>query len=192
MTDPLPNPPDSQSLSRIQVLAAMGITAVVLLAIARLWVILAQLEPLPLHWNPLAALIGLGLGLSITIASSIVYRLWAAYRASADFYLDLILRPLVLPDLLWLGLLPGLSEELLFRGVMLPAFGLNPVGVILSSLFFGVTHYSGSRHWAYVTWATVVGAILAVSAIATENLLVPLVAHITTNLISSVLWKLKA
>ncbi|MBD2463895.1 CPBP family intramembrane metalloprotease [Oscillatoria sp. FACHB-1407] len=177
-------------MSRIQVLAAMGITAIVLLVIARIWVTLTPIELMPFHWRASAAALGIGLGLSITVVSSVVYRLWAAYRASADFYLDLVLKPLVLPDLLWLGLLPGLSEELLFRGVMLPAFGLNAVGVIVSSICFGVMHYSGSQHWAYVVWATVIGVVLACSALATGNLLVPLVAHITTNLISSFLWKL--
>ena len=60
--------------------------------------------------------------------SSIIYRLWPAYRQSADVYLALVLKPLILMDLIWLGLLPGLSEELLFRGVMLPALGLKLYG----------------------------------------------------------------
>jgi membrane protease YdiL (CAAX protease family) len=188
--EPLPNQPENQSMSRMQVLAAMGITAIVLLVIARVWITLAPITMVPLYWQASSVGIGIGLGLSITMISSIVYRLWGAYRTSADFYLNLVLKPLVLPDLLWLGLLPGLSEELLFRGVMLPAFGLNLVGILVSSLCFGIMHYSGSQHWAYVVWATVIGVLLASSALMTGNLLVPLVAHITTNLISSVLWKL--
>lgn len=110
-----------ESLSRTQVLIAMGVTAVVLLLVAKLWVQFGTVILLPLKWTPIALLQGLGLGLAITLASAVVYRFWAAYRQSADYYLTLVLKPLVLPDIIWLGLLPGLSEELLFRGVMLPA-----------------------------------------------------------------------
>jgi membrane protease YdiL (CAAX protease family) len=126
---------------------------------------------------------------AITVGSSLVYRLWPAYRQSADFYLQLVLTPLVLPDLIWLGLLPGMSEELLFRGVMLPAVGLNATGLVASSLLFGILHLSGPQQWPYVVWATAVGLLLGFSAVATGNLLVPIVAHVVTNLVSSYLWK---
>jgi membrane protease YdiL (CAAX protease family) len=133
---------------------------------------------------------GLGLAGGIVLASSIIYRLWPAYRKSADGYLEMVIRPLVWPDLIWLGLLPGLSEELLFRGVMIPALGFDLVAVIVSSLVFGVLHLSGLQQWPYVVWATVVGFALGYTALITGNLLIPIVAHILTNLISSSLWKL--
>jgi membrane protease YdiL (CAAX protease family) len=99
------------------------------------------------------------------------------------------LHPLTWIDLIWMGLLPGLSEEFLFRGVMLPAIGLNMTGVIFSSLCFGVLHLSGLQQWPYVVWATLVGLVLGFSALTTGNLLVPIVAHIFTNLCSSLMWK---
>ncbi len=167
----------------------MGVTAVVLLLVAKLWVQFGPVILLPVKWTPIAVLQGLALGVAITLASSVVYRVWDAYRQSADYYLALVLKPLVLPDLLWLGLLPGLSEELLFRGVMLPAFGLTIEAVIISSICFGVLHLSTPKQWAYVIWATIVGAVLGGSALATKNLLVPIVAHVATNLISSSIWK---
>jgi membrane protease YdiL (CAAX protease family) len=86
--------------------------------------------------------------------------------------------------------LPGLSEELLFRGIMLPALGLNLTAVIVSSLVFGVLHLSGLQQWPYVIWATIVGFALGYTALVTGNLMVPIVAHIVTNLVSSSLWKL--
>lgn len=170
----------------------MGVTAVVLLLSARLWLWFdTSTAMLPLEWSSLSVLWGVSLGLSITIASSIMYRFWKAYRYSADYYLELVIKPLALPDLIWLGLLPGMSEELLFRGVMLPALGLTWFGIALSSLCFGVLHFSGSQQWPYVIWATVIGIVLGLSAVLTGNLLVPIVAHITTNLVSSCFWKLK-
>ena len=182
--------PKIQPLTRTQLLIAMGVTAILLWLAAKLWLHFGSVTLLPLSWNATVLPIGIGLGLFITAASSLVYRYWCSYRRSADFYLEFVLKPLVLLDIIWVGLLPGLSEELLFRGVMLPAFGLNITGVVISSLCFGVLHLSGSEQWAYVVWATVVGLLLGYSAVATGNLLVPVIAHVFTNLVSSCYWKL--
>lgn len=190
MAKQLPENPEFEPLTRTQVLIAMGVTAVILLFIAKIWLHLGSVKLLPLQGTPQALLLGLAIALGISCASSLVYRLWPAYRQSADFYLEMVLKPLVLPDLIWLGLLPGMSEELLFRGVMLPAVGLNATGVLATSLLFGVLHLSGRQQWPYVVWASVVGLLLGFSAVATGNLLVPIVAHIVTNLLSSYLWKL--
>ncbi len=190
MAKQLPDQPEFEPLTRTQVLIAMGVTAVVLLFAAKLWLHFGSVTLLPLRGTPEALLLGLGIAAGITAASSLVYRLWPAYRQSADYYLQLVLKPLVLPDIIWLGLLPGMSEELLFRGVMLPAIGLNATGLIASSLLFGVLHLSGPQQWPYVVWATAIGLLLGFSALATGNLLVPIVAHIVTNLLSSYLWKL--
>jgi len=188
--DPLHNEPEMEPLTRSQLLVAMGVTAVILLLLAKLWLQLGSVSLLPIEWIGLEALLGLGVGMLITGASSLVYRLWPAYRKSADTYLKLVLKPLLWPDLIWLGLLPGLSEELLFRGVMLPGLGLDIPALIVSSLCFGVLHMSGWEQWPYAIWATAVGLILGYSALSTGNLLVPIIAHIVTNLVSSFLWKL--
>ncbi len=190
MAKQLPDQPEIEPLSRTQVLIAMGVTALVLLFIAKFWLHFGSVTLLPLHATSDALLLGLGLAVGITVLSSLVYRLWPGYRQSADFYLQMVLKPLVLPDLIWLGLLPGMSEELLFRGVMLPAVGLNVTGVVATSLLFGVLHMSGPQQWPYVAWATAVGLLLGFSALLTGNLLVPIVAHIVTNWLSSYLWKL--
>ncbi|MEQ8754548.1 MAG: CPBP family intramembrane glutamic endopeptidase [Coleofasciculus sp. G1-WW12-02] len=190
MTKQLPDNPDFEPLTRTQVLVAMGITAIVLLVVAKLWLKFGSVTLLSLDFTLEGLLMGLGMGVGITAMSGVVYRLWSAYRQSADVYLNLVLKPLVLPDLIWLGLLPGMSEELLFRGVMLPAIGLNTLGVIISSLVFGILHLSGSQQWPYVVWATIVGLLLGVSAVGTGNLLVPIVAHVATNWLSSFFWKL--
>lgn len=191
MAKQLPDNPEFEPLTRTQVLIAMGVTAVVLLLVAKLWLHLGSTTLLPLHGTPEAILSGLGIAVGITAASSLLYRLWPAYRQSADFYLQLVLKPLILPDIIWLGLLPGMSEELLFRGVMLPAVGLNPTGLVATSLLFGILHLSGPQQWPYVVWASVIGLLLGFSALATGNLLVPIVAHVFTNLLSSYLWKLR-
>ena len=186
-----PDTPELEPLSRIQLLVAIAVTALVLLVISRLWLLLDSVERVPVSFNLEDLLMGLGIGLGITLASSLMYAIWPAYRRSADFYLKFVLKPLFLPDVVWLGLLPGLSEELLFRGVMLPAIGLTPVGLVLSSLCFGVLHMSGLQQWPYMIWATIIGLVLGGSVLFTGNLMVPIVAHVVTNLISSFVWKLK-
>lgn len=178
-----------EPLSRVQVLVAMGVTALVLLLIARVWLLLDSVILLSVVFNAKILLLGVGIGMGITGTSAIAYRVWPGYRNSADVYLKIVLEPLIWADLIWMGLLPGLSEELLFRGVMLPAIGLDIYGVVFSSLCFGVLHLSGLQQWPYVVWATIIGLILAVSALYSGNLLVPILAHMTANLMASLIWK---
>jgi uncharacterized protein len=190
VNQPSLQPPELDSLSRTQILMALGLTAVLWLIAARLWLLTPFAGGLlPFNWNLSHLGLGLGCGLGILAASGVVYQLWGQYRQAADFYLNLVLKPLAWSDLIWLGLLPGLSEELLFRGVVLPTAGLNWFGLIISSLCFGILHLSGKQQWPYVVWASLVGGALGYSAIATHNLLVPVVAHVLTNFLASLLWK---
>jgi membrane protease YdiL (CAAX protease family) len=184
-----PKNPELEPLTRTQILVVMGVTAIILLIIAKVWQKLGSISLLELQFTPEALGLGVALAGGIIVTSSLIYRLWPAYRRSADVYLELVIKPLIWPDLIWLGLLPGLSEELLFRGVMLPAWGFNLTAVIVSSLFFGILHLSGIQQWPYVIWATIVGFVLGYSALITGNLLVPIIAHVLTNLVSSILWK---
>jgi uncharacterized protein len=182
--------PDIEPLSRTQILIAMAVTATILFGIAKLWLFLGEIQLRPLAFTIVDVLFGIALGLGLTGLSAIVYAVWADYRTSADFYLEMVLKPLELPDVLWVGILPGLSEELLFRGVMLPAIGLDPIGMLLSSLCFGVLHMTNIQQWPYAVWATAIGFLLAFTTVETGNLLIPIVAHITTNLVSGLAWKL--
>lgn len=169
----------------------MGGTAIILLAIARIWMNWGKVVILPLDFSWINIGWGVALGIAITLSSAVVYQVWASYRAAANQYLMLVLQPLLWADLLWLGLLPGLSEELLFRGVMLAAFGLNITALIFSSLCFGILHMGNRKQWPYVVWATAVGGLFGFVALKTENLLIPVVAHIVTNWLAGITWKLK-
>jgi uncharacterized protein len=184
--------PEIEPLSRTQILIAMAVTSIVLFGVAKLWLYLGDLQLRPPTITVESLGIGIAIGFGLTGLSSIVYAVWATYRESADFYLAMVLKPLAIPDLIWLGVLPGLSEELLFRGVMLPALGLDPIGILLSSLCFGVLHMTNVQQWPYAVWATLVGMLLAFTMVETGNLLIPIVAHITTNFVSGLAWKLKA
>jgi uncharacterized protein len=186
---PTSQQPELEPLSRAQILIAMGITAVILLVVAKIWLRLDSTPQIAFKLNFQDFFWGMSLGLAITGCSALLYQFWPHYQQSANIYLQLILKPLMWPDLFWLGLLPGLSEELLFRGIMLPSLGLNWTGLIVSSLCFGILHMSSLQQWPYVFWAAIVGLALGYSTFVTHNLLVPVTAHILTNFISSVTWK---
>lgn len=184
-----PRPTEFEPLTRTQVLIAMGITAVVLLGIAKGWQYVGAVSLLPFHLSKLAIIKGIVLAGLITVASTSIHWLWPAYRRSAKVYLDLVLKPLAWPDVIWLGLLPGLSEELLFRGVMLPALGQGAIALVISSVLFGTLHLSSLEQWPYMVWAIFIGFVLGTSALMSGNLFIPVVAHILTNMVSGLVWK---
>ncbi|MBV5260186.1 CPBP family intramembrane metalloprotease [Synechococcus moorigangaii CMS01] len=169
----------------------MGITALLLFIVGNLWRLIGNVELLAWEFSGLALIQGVAIALGIIGASSVLYAVWAEYRKSVDTYLEFVLKPLAVPDAIWLGLLPGLSEEFLFRGIMLPGLGLGWGALLVSSLIFGVLHISGTQQWSYAVWATIIGFVLGYSAIATGNLLVPVIAHVVTNFTSSLIWKLR-
>ncbi|MBW4697780.1 MAG: CPBP family intramembrane metalloprotease [Aphanocapsa lilacina HA4352-LM1] len=170
-------------LSRSRLLLTLALSAIVLLVIAQIWRSLAGIE-LPVVFSWLALGQGVGLGLAIGATSFAVYQWWPTYRESADQYMEMVLTPLSRFDRVWLGLLPGLSEELLFRGVALPAIGL-----VASSLLFGLLHIWDWRHWPYALWATLIGLVLGVATLVSGNLVVPVVAHVLVNWLSCLLWR---
>ena len=184
-----PEKSEIEPLERAELLAALAATAIILVLIARIW---QFFEPVgfstQLNWVDSGT--GIAIGVGISAGSALIYRLWPNYRTSADTYLTFVLAPLFVSDCVWIGLLPGMSEELLFRGVMLPAFGLNTTGIVFSSVCFGIMHMSRPQQWPYAVWASAVGLLLGVSVLTTQNLLVPIVAHVTTNFLSSLIWQL--
>ena len=82
-------------------------------------------------------------------------------------------------DVVAIALLSGLTEELFFRGVLMPEIGIG-----LSSLCFGALHALCA---VYFAWATLVGAAFGALALAGGSLLTPIVAHATYNL-GALLW----
>jgi uncharacterized protein len=181
--------PEMQYMSRFEVLGAIGVTSVILLAAAKFTMYVGQMRLPEIAWSWQHLSIGIGLGLAIIVASNLVYRIWPAYRESADFYMAQIIAPLLWPDLLWLGLLPGLSEELLFRGVMVGGLGYGLLGLLAAALCFGLLHMSSIQQWPYALWAGIIGVALGCGLIFTGNLLVPIVAHIFCNICAATIWK---
>ncbi|MCJ2543197.1 CPBP family intramembrane glutamic endopeptidase [Thermostichus vulcanus] len=179
-------------LTREQVLSAMIATSGGLALLAGLWSWLGSLS-VPFSWDPLALLWGVGLGFGVVLMSELVYRLWPDYRRAARTYLQLIVDPLQWGDVFWLGLLPGWSEEWLFRGVLVSVWVAGPLGwaggILCSSLLFGVLHWLEWRGWPYALWASGVGILLGIGLWLSGNLLVTIVAHVLINWFAALWWK---
>jgi uncharacterized protein len=155
------NSPETPTMTRSQILIAMAITAIVLLVVAKAWMYLFAVQIVPLNLTPQNFILGIGIGSGIALLSSLIYEVWPAYRKSADTYLEMVLKPLEIPDLIWLGILPG-------------------------SL-----HMVSPKQLPYPIWATVIGFCLGSVTLVTGNLAPAIVAHIFTNSISGLIWKLK-
>ena len=91
---------------------------------------------------------------------------------------------LKLIDLLLLSLIAGFNEEVFFRGLLFPRIGL-----ILSSIAFGLLHFPGKKYWIYAVWATGSAALFAYLFFLSNSLWLPIIAHFTNNFIGMILLK---
>jgi uncharacterized protein len=86
-------------------------------------------------------------------------------------------------------LLAPFVEENIYRGYgttkLLPRFG-DTGAIIISSLFFGLLHWSGG-FWYILTTAIIVGIPFAILRQRRGNILVPFAAHLTLNSIETLL-----
>ncbi len=76
------------------------------------------------------------------------------------------------------------SEELLFRGLLQPKIGLIP-----ASLLFGLVHWFGYFNIPQVVGATFLGLMLGLLFEWNKNIVTPIIAHATTNILSMVFMK---
>ncbi|MBA0837806.1 hypothetical protein Goarm_009927, partial [Gossypium armourianum] len=86
-------------------------------------------------------------------------------------------------DYLVVAFLPGMSEELLFRGALLPVLGFDWKSVIVVSTLFGVLHLGNGRK------ATFVGIVYGYATIMSSSVIVPMASHALNNLVGGLLWR---
>lgn len=126
----------------------------------------------------IGASVGMGALLTVLVVASTrvtVRRFEWAKRLSAE------LRPfpksLSLAQVVTLAILSSVAEELFFRSVLAPWFG-----VTASSLLFGLVHQvKGQSRWYWAGWATLVGLGLGSIFVLTGSLWGPLLAHAAIN-----------
>lgn len=176
---------DPSQLRRVIVRLTLGTFAVELI-LAEGWLRIARgrsvVDLLLQTDNAVPALVaGLLLAVAIALASRTFFS-----RFTPGLIRDLfvpILGHATLAEIASLSVLPGLGEELLFRGTIQPEIGL-----IGASLVFGILHSGFSRELLpYGAWATVVGAVLGGLYLATGSLWGCIVAHALINAMGA-LW----
>ena len=102
-----------------------------------------------------------------------VVALFASLEGGWLYYYLILLAVVVAP----------ISEELLFRGIALPALGRRiglGAAVVLHSILFALMHY----HVPSLVPLFVLSIMLSLAYIYTENIIVPIVAHMIFNAVS--------
>jgi len=95
-----------------------------------------------------------------------------------------------IPSILFLITLQPIAEEFFFRGFLLDKFSSTHgaiVGVLLSSLFFGLAHLSFNNLYPAVMTGCI-GILLAFLVVKTKNLTAAIIAHVLFNLASFTLY----
>ncbi len=180
----LPPSPEEAERARVARVNAMALMEGALLPVAFLLGWLAGVDPLAsIHWSWAAV------GLGLAGAAAMLGLLWGMEQFSPPGYADLrdlvtrALAPLIARSPAWellaLGLIAGIAEELLFRGVIqvwlesvLPWWG----AITVSAVLFGLAH---AASWTYFVFGVVAGAAFSFMFGFGDdrNLLVPIIAH---------------
>ncbi|KAM7250230.1 hypothetical protein ACFE04_022113 [Oxalis oulophora] len=135
--------------------------------------------------------LGLITGLVILISSSryLLLKTWPEFAESSEAANHQVLTSLQPLDYAVVAFLPGISEEFLFRGALLPFFGMNWVSVLLVAGIFGVLHLGSGRKVSFAIWATFVGLVYGYATIASSSMIVPMASHSLNNLVGGILWR---
>ncbi|CAG9461641.1 unnamed protein product [Pedinophyceae sp. YPF-701] len=113
----------------------------------------------------------------------------ADFKAASDRSNAQVLSPLSWIDLPVVAVLPGSSEEALFRASLIPMLGGGWPAVAASGAAFGALHAGGGRNAVFATWAAAVGVLYGALMLWTGDCLVPIGAHAGANLAAAALWK---
>ena len=120
-------------------------------------------------------LLGAGSGILVVGLTWLVRNQRAVKRLNADFRTMLGTPPTGVIAVL--ALTSAIGEELLFRGALQEILGFVP-----TVLLFGFVHGGLSRKYrAWAFFATLAGVLLGWLALATGNLLAPILCHMTVN-----------
>ncbi|CAM8947627.1 unnamed protein product [Rhodiola kirilowii] len=124
-------------------------------------------------------------GLVVLVSSCryLLLNLWPEFEESSQAANQQILTSLEPLDYILVAFLPGFSEELLFRGGLLPLFGYNSLSALAVGTLFGILHLGNGRKYSFTIWATFVGFVYGYATIASSSIIVPMAAHGLNNLV---------
>ncbi|KAK4716002.1 hypothetical protein R3W88_014340 [Solanum pinnatisectum] len=130
-------------------------------------------------------------GLVILVSSCryLLLKVWPDFAESSEAANSQVLSSLEPLDYIVVSLLPGISEELLFRGALLPLFGINWLSVVATASIFGILHLGSGRKYSFAVWATFVGIVYGYATILSSTVVVPMAAHAVNNLVGGIIWR---
>ncbi|KNA08183.1 hypothetical protein SOVF_164910 isoform A, partial [Spinacia oleracea] len=125
----------------------------------------------------------------ISLSRYTLLKTWPDFAESSEAANRQVLTSLEAYDYLIVAFLPGISEELLFWGGLLPLLGLNWKSALAVAALFGVLHLGSGRKSSFAIWATFVGVVYGYVTIVSSSLVVPMASHALNNLVGALLWQ---
>ncbi|KAL9266477.1 hypothetical protein AKJ16_DCAP20996 [Drosera capensis] len=115
-------------------------------------------------------------GLVLLISSSryLLLKTWPDFAESSKAVNRQVLTSLETFDYLAVAFIPGIAEELLFRGALLPLFGHDWKSALAVGAAFGILHLGNGRNYSFAIWATFVGFAYGYAAIISSSVIVPM------------------
>jgi membrane protease YdiL (CAAX protease family) len=130
-------------------------------------------------------LYGLAAAVLTVSGGLVVYRLVPVMRRIASEVAPRVVDPANELQLVFVALLSGFGEEILFRGVVQQEFGL-----VVAAVVFGLVHVGPDRRYlVWTLWALFAGFLLGGLYELTGALLAPVTAHALHNGVTLILWK---
>uniref|UniRef100_A0A2P2K5Q0 CAAX prenyl protease 2/Lysostaphin resistance protein A-like domain-containing protein n=1 Tax=Rhizophora mucronata TaxID=61149 RepID=A0A2P2K5Q0_RHIMU len=131
------------------------------------------------------------MGLVILVSSSryLLLRTWSDFAESTEAANQQVLTSLQPLDYIVVSLLPGISEELFFRGALLPLCGMDWKSVLVVAGIFGFLHLGNGRNYSFAAWATFVGFVYGYATTVSSSIVVPVASHALNNLVGGLLWR---
>ncbi|XP_015894484.3 uncharacterized protein LOC107428466 isoform X2 [Ziziphus jujuba] len=130
-----------------------------------------------------------GLVLLISSCRYLLLKTWLDFAESSEAANQQVLTSLGPLDYMVVAFLPGFSEELLFRGALLPLFGFDWKSVLVVAAIFGVLHLGSGRKYSFAAWATFVGIAYGYATVMSSSIIVPMASHAVNNLVGGILWR---
>ena len=135
------------------------------------------------------ALFGLAVGVTSacgTVALGVLlYRLLPALRRLSNELAPHLVDGAKRRELVLVSIMSGVGEEAFFRGALQPEIGL-----VASSLLFGVLHVGPDRRYlVWTVWAVGAGFLFGLLYLWTGGILAPVTAHVLHNAATLLLWK---
>ena len=185
-------PSTKEKSIRFQIVSRLGTPQIVILAVSIIWMLIFPNDSIIKYFNIdiWVVLIGIGTGCALAFLGDAFYHFAKKtkkfYEAVELFEQNLspVIKHLEFVDIILMSSISGFCEEVFFRGLL-----FKKVGIIISSVAFGLLHLPKPKFWIYAVWACGSGAILALLFLWTNSILTPVIAHVTNNLIGMILLK---